>query len=71
MKFKEMKYERPDMDEVVKEIAANTEKLKNAKTYEEAKRVFLEEDAFEYFNIEKNQKSPYMLLTLDVSDKII
>ena len=30
MKFKEMKYERPDMDEVVKEIAANTEKLKNA-----------------------------------------
>ena len=30
----------------------------------------LEEDAFEYFNIEKNQKSPYMLLTLDVSDKI-
>lgn len=46
MKFNEMQYERPSVDEVVKQIAANTEKLKNAKTYEEAKEVFLAEDKF-------------------------
>ena len=46
MKFNEMQYERPSVDEVVKQIAANTEKLKNAKTYAEAKEVFLAEDKF-------------------------
>lgn len=43
MKFKDMPYERPNPDEVKKIIAGFIEKLKAAKSYEEAKEVFLEE----------------------------
>lgn len=43
MKFKDMPYERPNPDEVKKTIAGFIEKLKAAKSYEEAKEVFLEE----------------------------
>ena len=45
MKFSEMPYSRPDADGIKKQIAAFTERLKAAKTYEEAKTVFLENEA--------------------------
>ena len=45
MKFSEMPYSRPDADGIKKQIAAFTERLKAAKTYEEAKAVFLENEA--------------------------
>ena len=43
MKFSEMPYVRPDAEALKKELAALTERLKNAATYEEAREAFLEE----------------------------
>ena len=44
MKFSEMPYERPDVEEMKKGFRAFTERLKNAASYEEAREVFLEYD---------------------------
>ena len=41
MKFSEMPYKRPDPDAVKAKLQELTERLKNAKSYEEAKAVFL------------------------------
>lgn len=42
MKFSEMTYSRPDMDAVQKQLAELTERLRAAKDYGEAKKIFLE-----------------------------
>ena len=42
MIFSEMPYKRPDPEKVTAEIKEATEKLKNARSYEEARAVFLE-----------------------------
>ena len=47
MKFKDMPYERPDFEDVKKQLQELTEALKNAKSYEEAHEVFLKKDALE------------------------
>ncbi len=44
LKFKEMPYNRPDPEEIKKNLIDLTERLKNAASYEEAKAVFEEED---------------------------
>lgn len=44
MKFSEMPYARPDLEQVKKDCAALTCRLKEAKTYDEAKAVFLEKE---------------------------
>ena len=44
MKFSEMPYGRPDLEAVKAQYAALTERLKNARSYEEAKTVFLERE---------------------------
>ena len=41
MKFSEMKYERPDAEQLKLELNGLTEKLKAAKSYDEAKELFL------------------------------
>ena len=41
MKFSEMPYKRPDPEALIKRVQELTEQLKNAKSYEEAKAVFL------------------------------
>ena len=41
MKFSEMKYERPDAEQLKTELNGLTEKLKAAKSYDEAKELFL------------------------------
>jgi len=46
VKFSEMIYERPDMEEVKATLTSLTEALKEAGSYEEAKKVFLEEDTY-------------------------
>ncbi|MBO6159122.1 MAG: M3 family oligoendopeptidase [Firmicutes bacterium] len=46
MKFKEMPYERPDLEQLKKECISLTEQLKNAKSFEEAHQVFLAKDKF-------------------------
>ncbi|MBR6377241.1 MAG: M3 family oligoendopeptidase, partial [Oscillospiraceae bacterium] len=44
MKFSEMKYTRPDPKAVIAEMQAFTQRLKDAKSYAEARGVFLEEE---------------------------
>ena len=44
MKFSEMPYKRPDPEAVKSELAALTERLKNAADYAEARAVFLEKE---------------------------
>ena len=44
MKFKEMPYKRPDPDMLKEQIRKRTEALCEAKSYEEARRIFLEYD---------------------------
>ncbi len=44
MKFSEMPYTRPDPEAVKVELQQLTEKLKNAKSYDEARAVFLEKE---------------------------
>ncbi len=47
MKFSEMAYERPDLEEMKGQIAGLTEKLRAAEDYAEAKKVFLAKEEFE------------------------
>ena len=47
MKFSEMPYKRPDPEAVKSELAALTERLKNAADYAEARAVFLEKEEME------------------------
>lgn len=44
MKFSEMPYERPDLDAVKQQFAGLLARLQEAKTYAEAREVFLEEE---------------------------
>ena len=45
MKFSEMPYTRPDAETLKKQLSQLTERLKNAVSYEEARKVFLEKEA--------------------------
>ena len=45
MKFREMQYLRPDAAGIKEKLAAFTEKLRGAASYDEAREVFLEEDS--------------------------
>ncbi len=47
MKFSQMPYQRPDLESVKKALAELTGRLKAAKSYEEAKTVFLEKEQAE------------------------
>ena len=47
MKFSEMKYQRPDMEQVKQTLADLTARLKAAETYEQAKAIFLAKDTEE------------------------
>ena len=47
MKFREMPYERPDLDEAKSAIAALTKKLREAPDYESARNVLLEKEKIE------------------------
>ncbi len=44
MKFSEMKYERPDLDKIKKEMTSYIENFKSAKSYSEAKEIFISVD---------------------------
>ncbi len=47
MKFSEMKYERPNMDEAKAALVSLTERLTSAASYDEARAVFLEKEKLE------------------------
>ena len=44
MKFSEMPYERPDIEDVKKKLQALIDRFKGAADYEEARNVFLEKE---------------------------
>lgn len=44
MKFSQMKYERPDIDKIKKQLADKIEKFKQAHDYQTAKKIFLEKE---------------------------
>ena len=44
MNFSDMKYQRPDLDDLKAQIAALTDRLSKAADYKEAKEIFLEKD---------------------------
>ncbi len=46
VKFSEMAYSRPDLDEIKKSYASKVEALKAAASFEEAEKIFLEKEAF-------------------------
>ena len=46
MKFSQMVYERPDLEKIKQQLTELTDSLEKAESYEEAKKVFLEEDVF-------------------------
>lgn len=46
MKFSQMAYERPDLEKVKQQLTELTDSLEKAESFEEANKVFLEEDAF-------------------------
>lgn len=46
MKFSEMKYERPNIDKVKDGLSSLTARLTNAADYDEARKIFLENEAF-------------------------
>ncbi|MBQ7669647.1 MAG: M3 family oligoendopeptidase [Clostridia bacterium] len=46
-KFKDMKYERPDVEELKKSYAGFTEALRAAASYDDAKKVFLEKETLD------------------------
>ena len=47
MKFSEMPYSRPDLEDLKRTLSTLTEKLSAAETYAAARQVFLEKEAFE------------------------
>ncbi len=47
MKFRDMPYERPDINKVKADLAAFIERFKNAASYEEAKAVYLELETYQ------------------------
>ena len=47
MKFSEMPYKRPDLEEAEERAARITKKLRNAAKYEEAREAFIEMDTEE------------------------
>ncbi|MBQ3964489.1 MAG: M3 family oligoendopeptidase, partial [Firmicutes bacterium] len=68
LKFKDMPYERPDMEAAKKELARLAEALKEAGSYEAAKSVFLEKDALKK-HIETQAALAQIRQTIDTRDE--
>lgn len=59
MKFSQMKYERPDAEQLKAELNGLTEKLKAAKSYTEAKELFLAEEKLNKAYQHLGESCPY------------
>lgn len=68
MKFSEMKYERPDLELLKKKMTDQTERLKTASSYEEAKAVFLESEEMSK-HLETDANLVYIRHSIDTRDK--
>ena len=67
-KFKDLKYIRPDFDKVKAEFSSLTEKMKNATSYEDAKKIYREFEA-----VSSDVQDAYTIVmirhTVDTRDK--
>ena len=68
MKFSEMPYARPDGEQIKNNIKALTERLKNAKNYDEAREVFLEYDS-EYRRVDTLYSLVFIRHSIDTRDE--
>ena len=68
LKFKDMPYERPDIDAVIEQLAGLTARLKAAGSYEEAKAVFLEKETLER-HIDTLSNLCYIRHSIDTRDE--
>ena len=68
MKFSEMQYERPNLETVKAGLAALNERLKAAKTYEEARAVFLEHET-QQMHVQTLATLASVRHTIDTRDK--
>ena len=68
MKFSEMPYKRPDSEAVIQSIQDLTERFKNAKSYEEARTVFLEYEEKEKA-VDTMATLAYVRQSIDTRDK--
>ncbi len=68
MKFSEMPYKRPDSEAVIQSIQDLTERFKNAKSYEEARTVFLEYEEKEKA-VDTTATLAYVRQSIDTRDK--
>jgi len=67
MKFSEMKYERPDLEELKETVRTLTQRLKEAGDYNAAKEVFLEKEKVAK-HIDTCQQLVYIRHTIDTRD---
>ena len=68
MKFSEMPYKRPDPEAIKRSFGKYTEQLKNAKSYEEAKAVFLAYE--EWYKIDSTTSTlAYVRQSIDTRDE--
>ncbi|MBO5252664.1 MAG: M3 family oligoendopeptidase, partial [Clostridia bacterium] len=67
MKFSEMPYKRPDTEQVKAKFSELTERFKNAKSYEEARAVFLEYEN-EYKVVDTMVSLVYIRQSIDTRD---
>ena len=68
MKFSEMPYKRPDPETIIAQYKEVIEKLKNAKSYEEARAVFLEEEERSK-EVETTATLAYVRQSIDTRDE--
>ena len=68
MKFSEMPYARPDGEQIKNKVKALTERLKNAKNYDEAREVFLEYDS-EYRRVDTLYSLVFIRHSIDTRDE--
>ena len=68
MKFSEMPYVRPDAEKVKKDLQDLTERLRNAKSYEEAHDVFLEKEKKEKY-VDTMGTLAYVRHSIDTRDE--
>ena len=68
MKFSEMPYNRPDPEAVKSELAALTERLKNAGSYAEAREAFLEKEEAEK-TVDTMSTLAYVRHSIDTRDE--
>lgn len=68
MKFSEMKYEHPDIDKITGEIEKIVDKLKNAKSFEEAEEAFYEYNVLSD-SLETQMALVYIRHTVDTNDE--